>query len=100
MKILCNALTVAPDVALYHTGPALDHGPLPSIFYFALSGPDSLCTDPYNQPVVFLRGKMIRFFSMTLPGHENGLSPNDALQVWADDFAKGINCLEEFFEKA
>lgn len=100
MKLQCNGLTVAPDITLYHTGPALDHGPLPSFFYFALSGPDSLCTDPYNQPVIFLKNHMVRVFSMTLPGHEMGLSPNEAIQLWYEDFSKGINCLGRFFEAA
>lgn len=98
MKNRCNALTVAPDVTLYHTGPALDHGPLPSLFYFAISGPDSLCLDPFNQPVQFLQGEMIRVFSMTLPGHENDLPAKEAMQIWADDMEKGQNRIGEFLE--
>ncbi|HAB99335.1 MAG TPA: alpha/beta hydrolase [Parachlamydiales bacterium] len=90
----CTALTVAPDVTLYHTGPALDHGPLPAVFYFALSGQDSLCLDPYNQPVQFLSGQMLHVFSLTLPAHEAGLSPHQALRVWADDLSKGIDSLQ------
>ncbi|MCC6127736.1 MAG: prolyl oligopeptidase family serine peptidase [Chlamydiae bacterium] len=93
-KISCLELSVAPDLALYHTGPALDLGSLPAVFYLALSGPDSLCTDPYNQPIQFLSGKMIRSFSLTLPAHEAELSPLDALQTWADDFSRGIDCLK------
>lgn len=99
MKNRCNALTVAPDVVLYHTGPALDHGPLPSLFYFALSGPDSLCVDPFNQPVQFLQGEMIRIFSMTLPGHENDLPAKDAMAVWADDMQKGNDRIREFLDQ-
>ena len=99
-KLLCTALEAAPGVALYHTGPPLDHGPLPSIFYFALSGPDSLTLDPYNQPVQFLSEKWIRFFSLTLPAHESGLSPHNALSVWADDMQKQIDVLGDFFDQA
>lgn len=99
-KSAISALTVAPNIALYHAGPALDHGPLPSIFYFALSGPDTLTLDPFNQPVQFLHGKMIRIFSLTLPGHENGLPANNALKVWADDISKGIDSLGEFLDAA
>lgn len=98
MKILCNALNVAPDVTLYHVGPALDHGPLPSLFYFAISGPDTLTLDPFNQPVRFLQGHMIRIFSMTLPGHENGLPATSAMTLWADDLAKGIDCVGNFLD--
>lgn len=99
-EIPCAALTVAPDIALYHSGPALDHGPLPSFFYFALSGPDSLCLDPFNQPVQFLHGKMIRVFSMTLPGHEDNLPPAQALSLWAEDISKGIDPIGNFLEQA
>ncbi len=96
----CAELRVSPDVALYHSGPALDHGPLPSFFYFALSGPDSLCLDPFNQPVQFLHGKMIRVFSMTLPGHENALPPAQALSLWAEDISKGLDPIGDFLDKA
>jgi len=99
-KLPCVALTVAPDISLYHSGPALDHGPLPSFFYFALSGPDSLCLDPINQPVQFLHGKMIRVFSMTLPGHENNLPATEALTLWAEDISRGIDCIGNFLDKA
>lgn len=95
----CIALSAAPDVTLYHTGPELDLGPLPSVFYFALSGEDSLCLDPYNQPVQFLSGQMLRVFSLTLPAHEAGLSPQKALSVWADDFSKGIDILQRCIDE-
>jgi len=93
-----KAAEIAPN--LFHVGPALDHGPLPSIFYFCLSGPDSLTLDPINQPVQFLGKKWIRIFSMTLPAHEEGLSPDEALAVWAEEIAQGKDPLSEFFESA
>lgn len=98
MKTLCNALTVAPDITLYHTGPALDHGPLPSLFYFALSGPDTLTLDPFNQPVQFLRGQMIRVFSLTLPGHENDLPATGAMALWAEELARGLDRITPFLD--
>jgi esterase FrsA len=99
-KLLCSALQAAPNITVYHTGPSLDHGPLPAIFYFTLAGPDSLTVDPYNQPVQFLSDRWIRFFSLTLPAHENGLSPHNALNVWAEDIAKGIDILGQFLDAA
>ena len=81
---------------LYHTGPPLDYGPLPSFFYFALSGPDSLTQDPFNQPVQFLLGKMVRIFSMTLPGHENNLPAENAMRLWAEDISSGVDPIEPF----
>ncbi len=98
MKNKIAALSVTPDITLYHIGPALDHGPLPTFFYFALSGPDSLTLDPFNQPVQFLHGKMIRVFSMTLPGHEADLPKENAMNLWAEDISKNINSLGEFLE--
>lgn len=89
-------INVAPGISLYHIGPPLDLGPMPSLFYFALSGPDSLGLDPFNQPVQFLHGKMIRIFSMTLPGHENGLPATEAIQIWADDPSAIETFLENF----
>ncbi len=92
-------IVAAPGISLFHSGPPLDLGALPSFFYFSLSGPDSLCQDPFNQPIQFLQGTMIRTFSMTLPAHEAGLSPHDALQVWAQDLAKGVNPFNAFFDE-
>ncbi len=98
IKLSPSALHVAPDVTLYHVGPPLDLGPLPSFFYFALSAPDSLCQDPYNQIVQFLHGQMIRVFSMTLPGHENNLPPTQALKTWADDYTQNLNPIDDFLQ--
>lgn len=98
MKTPCSALSVAPDVTLYHTGPALDLGPLPSLFYFAISGSDTLTLDPFNQPIQFLHGSMIRIFSMTLPGHENQLPATGAMSIWADELSQGINRITPFLD--
>lgn len=100
MNPRCDAIEVAPSITLYHSGPSLDHGPLPTLFYFSLSGPDSLTLDPFNQPVQFLQGKMVRIFSMTLPGHEQGLLATEAMQVWASDFEKRLPTLDEFLDGA
>ncbi len=95
MKILCSEL----NAGLYHVGPPLDLGPLPSLFYFSISGPDSLCLDPFNQIVQFLQGEMIRVFSLTLPGHENGLPAKEAMKIWADDMHKGQDRIGEFLDE-
>lgn len=98
INLSCSALHVHPDITLYHAGPPLDLGPLPSFFYFALSGKESLCTDPFNQVVQFLHGKMIRVFSMTLPGHENNLPATQAMKVWADDYLHNRDPIEDFLQ--
>ncbi len=99
IKPPCCALQVAPDITLYHAGPPLDLGPLPSFFYFALSGQDSLCTDPYNQIVQFLHGQMIRVFSMTLPAHESNLPASSAIKTWAEDYLASRDPIEDFLQK-
>ena len=99
MNVKIAELKVAPNINLYHVGPPLDLGPLPSLFYFSLSGPDSLGLDPFNQPVQFSLGRMIRIFSLTLPAHENDLPPTQALKVWAEDYAKGADPLGEFLNQ-
>jgi len=99
-SITCSALQVSKEICLYHTGPSLDKGPMPGIFYFALSGEDSLCLDPFNQVVQFLTEYPVRVFSLTLPGHEADLPAEDALNVWAEDIRKGVNIFSEFSQMA
>ncbi|HSW72934.1 MAG TPA: prolyl oligopeptidase family serine peptidase [Chlamydiales bacterium] len=98
-KILSSALVLSPEITLFHTGPSFAHGPLPSVFYFALSGEDSLDTDPYNQFVQFLADYQIRVFSLTLPGHEEGIPPSQALDLWARDIREGKDPFSPFFDK-
>lgn len=96
----CSQLSITPEITLYHTGPSLDKGPYPALFYFALSGEDSLCQDPFNQIVQFLSDAPIRIFSLTLPAHEADLPPTNALNVWAEDIRKGVDVIERFTDQA
>lgn len=82
----------------FFVGPSLDEGPLPALFYFALSAKDSLQTDPYNQPVQFLKGLPIRVFSMSLPDHET-TSPEKAMGVWAEKMKKGEELIPPFIQE-
>ncbi len=93
------SIQIKDGLTLHHIGPPLEDGPLPSIFYFALSAKDSLTKDPFNQPVQFLAEKPIRFFSLDIPAHENDRSPHEALSSWAQDIEKGIDVLEPFFKQ-
>jgi len=88
-----------PSVEVAHVGPDFSSGPLPALFYFALSAQDSLGLDPFNQPVAYLSSLPMRIFSMTLPGHENHLPPTQALNLWAGEIAQGRNLIAEFIEK-
>lgn len=37
---------------------------------------------------------------MTLPGHENDLPAKEAMKIWADDMAKGRDCVTDFLDAA
>jgi esterase FrsA len=88
------------NLELCYIGPSLDEGPLPALFYFALSGHDSLCLDPFNQPAVFLHKHLpsIRIFSMTIPGHEENLLKENAMNYWAENLHKNIDLISPFIK--
>jgi esterase FrsA len=96
---MMHAFEVDPDIEAAYIGPPLSSGPLPCLFYFSLSAKDSLGLDPFNQPVVALSSLPLRIFSITLPGHEEGLPPTQALQVWASALGQGDNLVGRFIDR-
>jgi len=82
----------------FFVGPPLEEGPFPTLIYFALSAEDSLQCDPFNQPVQFLEGLPLRIFSITLPGHENNLPPENALNIWEERMRKGDPVIPPFID--
>jgi esterase FrsA len=84
---------------VHFIGPPLEEGPMPTLFYFSLSARISLEQDPFNQPVQFLEGTPIRVFSVTLPAHENNLSPENAMDVWEERMKGGDLVIPPFIEK-
>lgn len=84
---------------IYYRGPKLELGPLPCLFYFALSGEESLYLDPFNQPAAFLSKKPIRVFSSTLPSHGAGQKNSDAMLRWSEEFRKRTDILSEFLDQ-
>lgn len=87
-------------LAIYHKGPSLDLGPMPTVFYFSLSGDESLELDPYNQPAVILNDGNIRIFSFSLPGHGIDIPNNKVMGLWADEFLKNEHFFSNFIEEA
>ncbi len=83
---------------LYFTGPSQDTGPLPAIFYFALSGEESLILNPYNQPVAALTNEPIRIFSLTLPFHGDGFDKFKAISHRADAIEASDPCITQFID--
>lgn len=98
MKRTIEVLQGKNSAEIYHLGPPLSDGPLPAVFYFALSGSDSLTLDPFNQFVQYLEDSPIRCFSFTLPGHGPGLKKENAIHFVAEAFEKGEDLFEPFFE--
>lgn len=82
------------------SGSPKNEGPLPAFIYFSLSGHASIHTDPYNQPVVALKGEKIRSFSWDLPFHPAGGDPNVGLSKWVDELKKGHDFIAPFIEKS
>ncbi|MBI2742568.1 MAG: prolyl oligopeptidase family serine peptidase [Chlamydiales bacterium] len=96
---MVQSLTLENGLSLSYLGKDLGEGPLPALFYFALSGEESLMLDPYNQPAAFLANYPMRLFSMSLPFHGPGFSPVEALTFWAKRLAEGHNLIEEFVDQ-
>lgn len=99
-------LTLKSGSTLAYVGQGLHAGPLPALFYFALSAEESLGVDPYNQPVVFLAHDALRIFSLTLPFHGKGYAATAALSFWAEELIKGhdlisacIQTIKEAFDQ-
>lgn len=92
----CDVLTTPNHLHIYHRGPPLSEGPLPSFFYFALTGEESLGLDPYNQPVEHLVGEKIRIFSLTLPGHGPGYENSKAMSFWSKQIKGGEDLITQF----
>jgi pimeloyl-ACP methyl ester carboxylesterase len=93
-----DCLDLSHEIKVYHRGPALKQGPLPSIFYFSLSGEESLNLDPYNQPAMLLAEQGLRVFSLTLPGHEGVFPHKAAIKEWSDAISSGNNIIATFVE--
>ena len=100
MSYSAELLDSPSALPIYHMGPPLKVGPLPALFYFALSGKDSLELDPFNQPAAFLKEDPMRVFSFTLPGHGGELKNSEAIAYWAEAFASGQNPIRDFVEQA
>jgi len=96
--VTCEEIAGPSGTTIYVSGPSLNAGPLPALFYFALSGNASLTLDPFNQPVAFLDQTPIRTFSLTLPGHGKGMEVTEAMAFWAQNLHKDSNLLADFID--
>jgi esterase FrsA len=86
-------------VPLFYAGPDLADLDLPCIIYLALSAEETLLTDPFNQPVLFLQNKYpVRVFSVDLPFHGNGLLATEAMSRWAEEMMSSNDVLGIFLD--
>jgi dienelactone hydrolase len=92
-------LTPPSGLKIFLHGPDISQGPLPALFYFALSGKDSLMLPPYNQPAEELAHDSIRIFSFDLPYHGEGHDPKYAIKEWMHAFQNNPQFLNEFISK-
>lgn len=88
------------SLEIYHRGPLKEEGTLPALFYFALSGEESLLLSPFNQPVEFLADTPVRCFSFSLPGHGADFKNSEALAYWASEYRNGHDPLALFLTQA
>ena len=93
-------ITTPEGMEFAYLGPPLEEGPLPTFFYFALSGEESLALPPYNAPAAFFERLPCRVFSNTLPGHGPGFDKFVAMNYWADQIAEETYFLDLFFEQS
>ena len=98
-QVTCHQMDLESPLTLYYTGPDLSAGPLPALFYFALSGEESLTLDPFNQPVTALSGTELRVFSVTLPGHEEGKEKTKAIGYWAEQIRQGNTIIDDLVQQ-
>lgn len=95
-----KTVKLSDKLSVSYVGKGKESGQLPALIYLALSDKDSLTTDPYNQPVEFLKNSPLRIFSFTLPSHENNLPPKQALSRWAEAIATSKDLFSPFFTQA
>lgn len=95
----CQVVPAQTSLPIYHRGPNLSNKGLPALFYFALSGQESLDLDPFNQPSVFLSEDPVHVFSFDLPGHGEGFNKLHAMQYWAKELNLHHDIVSNFAEE-
>ena len=100
MNVECKKAVTPEGVELFYTGADLNQGPLPALFYFALSGEESLTLPPYNSPAIYGSDPALRIFSLTLPGHGEGFNKFKAMNYWASEINAGNYPIKKFLDRA
>lgn len=90
----------------FYVGPSLKEK-VPTVFYFAISGKDSLSLAPFNNFVSSLDTNKVRVISLSLPFHgdvgearsEKWIAPEKALSAWATSFEHGDDIIARFIKE-
>lgn len=93
----CSCLTLDDGTKVYYQGPGVEEGALPAFFYFSLSGEDSLCLNPFNQPVRALEGLPLRTFSISLPYHDTH-DKKEVVEKWVQEIRAGHDIITPFID--
>jgi pimeloyl-ACP methyl ester carboxylesterase len=100
--MVCKRVALNTPIPLFYTGQDLYPDPekdLPCVIYLGLSAKESLCIDPFNQPVALLEKHSIRVFSVDLPFHGDDMPSIDGMKRWADHFLEGeYNLITTFLD--
>jgi esterase FrsA len=91
-------LTTPNGASIFFEGAPLETGCQPAVIYFALSARMSLCQEPFNQPVLEWAKAGCRVFSWDLPFHDEEHTPQEAIALWAEQFAQGGRFIDEFID--
>ncbi|MEX1012538.1 MAG: prolyl oligopeptidase family serine peptidase [Waddliaceae bacterium] len=94
-----DILKTEAGTTLYHLGPSLSQGSLPTLFYFALTGEESLNLLPFSKVPKLLSSHNCRVFSLTLPYHTNDLPHTKSMKKWAEALSEGRNFISPFIEQ-
>lgn len=96
-----------PELEVFYTGASMTEASIsqqaPTLFYFFVSAEETLATEPFDQPALHWlelwkeRGVEARVISVSLPYH-SGLPATEALERWAEAFARGEEPLEDFLQ--
>ena len=86
--------------SVHFLGPPLNEGPLPAVFYFALTAEQSLTLAPINSPAAYLSLKKVRIFSWSLFAHDNITDPKESMILWAKALKDNSPFVSDFVETA
>lgn len=91
------------SLEVFYKGPCLDKGALPAVFYFSISAKESLSLPPFCHYINYLeknKSGPCRFFSITLPFHQEPLPKEEAIGAWVDSIKDGVDPLSPFISSA